>query len=101
MTTHNSQNGKTYTLGVTSIADLNDYEYKMLLGYQKRTTTKNGQVQKSLGDRKEPVNWNTKGGVTPIKNQGSCGSCWAFSSTGALEGMHFVQTGELISLSEQ
>jgi KDEL-tailed cysteine endopeptidase len=54
-----------------------------------------------VGDFPASVDWRTQGAVTPVKNQGTCGSCWAFSATGALEGLYFINNTKLVSFSEQ
>lgn len=47
------------------------------------------------------VDWRKEGAVNPVQNQAQCGSCWAFSSTAAIEGAHAIKTGKLIKLAEQ
>ncbi|RZC66932.1 hypothetical protein C5167_010621 [Papaver somniferum] len=104
---HNSEN-HSYQVGLNSFADLSNDEYKqMYLGtkidQEKRLgNPKSDRYAVKLGDKlPEHVDWREKGAVVDVKNQGSCGSCWAFSTIAAVEGVNNIATGELISLSEQ
>ncbi|KAL6841187.1 hypothetical protein ACP4OV_029156 [Aristida adscensionis] len=104
--TFNAGNHK-FSLGVNRFADLTNEEFRatrtnkafkrdsmsILIGFKYENI--------SLNSLPTTVDWRTKGAVTPIKDQGDCGSCWAFSAVAAIEGITKLTTGKLFSLSEQ
>jgi len=99
---HNSE-GHSYQLGMNQFGDLTNAEYQaMFLRPMSRSANRTAEVH-AAGNEVDPasVDWRTSGYVTPIKDQGQCGSCWSFSSTGSIEGAHFKATGKLVSFSEQ
>jgi len=96
----------TYRVGVNEYADMPNKEFvQRMNGYKMREgrspAASTYMAPSNVGDLPDTVDWRTQGYVTPIKNQGQCGSCWAFSTTGSLEGQTFKKTGTLPSLSEQ
>ncbi|GMH17796.1 hypothetical protein Nepgr_019637 [Nepenthes gracilis] len=103
---HNSQN-RTYRLGLSRFADLTNEEFRSMYlgarpGGRPRVVKHSDRYASRAGDSlPERIDWREKGAVAPVKDQGSCGSCWAFSAVAAVEGINKVVTGDLVVLSEQ
>jgi len=93
----------SYTLAMNQFGDLTAAEFKKYTGYVPRDRPRFQPIKANLGARDVPasVDWRNKNAVTPVKNQGQCGSCWAFSTTGSIEGAWAIKTGNLVSVSEQ
>lgn len=99
--------GHSYEVGLSPFADLTPDEFNQGYTSQFLAVPPPNETLMALEPRlnstllPESVDWRSSGAVTPVKNQGHCGSCWSFASTGALEGRWQIKTGQLVSLSEQ
>lgn len=108
---HNSNPGKTWTRGINKFSDMSDQEFKdyykikaLLKEDQHCSATKKGDTsEKPKPPKPAPASWDWRehNGVSPVKNQGHCGSCWTFSTVGALEAHELVKYGKAGNLSEQ
>lgn len=92
-------------LGLNKFADLTNEEFKAIYSKKTKKPARSPlQLERprlDTCDAPSSLDWRKKGVVTAVKDQGDCGSCWSFSSTGAIEGINAISTGDLISLSEQ
>lgn len=102
----NSKN-LSYTLGHNAYSGMNIEEFSELMGFSESMSNGlrgNDILQTDILDASAlptSVDWRTKGAVTPVKDQGQCGSCYSFSNTGSLEGAYKIKYGNLVSFSEQ
>ncbi|CEO98669.1 unnamed protein product (mitochondrion) [Plasmodiophora brassicae] len=100
---HNAA-GHSYTLRANHFADLTHDEFKARYNLGKPILKKTSAKTVDLSGQinvPESQDWTEKGAVTPVKDQGQCGSCWSFSTTGATEGANYIKHKKLVSLSEQ
>jgi len=103
---HNLDNNQNFTMGINQFTDLTPQEFKetYLGGYKLKSEVGSyGCKTFSSGATGSPssIDWRNNGAVTSVKDQGQCGSCWTFSSTGAIEGAWAISKGQLVDLSEE
>jgi len=106
--THNAGQ-HTYTLGLNQYSHLTFDEFKQAvnLGATRPPSLRRSEEAKihdepaDMSTIPSAVDWVASGKVTGVKNQGSCGSCWSFSTTGSLEGAYAIKYNSLVSFSEQ
>lgn len=104
---HNSDPAHSYKAGLNAYSDMTDAEFaahfrlQQVQEDQHCSATKDRQGVEQLGAIPENWDWRDHDGVSPVKNQGHCGSCWTFSTVGTLEAHSLLKYKEFDSLAEQ
>lgn len=98
----NQNDNLTFSLGVNKFADLSPDEFKNLhLGLQRSNSSKCGVFADTGSEAPDSIDWRLKNAVTTVKDQGQCGSCWAFAVTETLESAYYIKNGDLEVLAPQ
>eukprot|EP00636_Phaeomonas_parva_P015293 CAMPEP_0118881596 /NCGR_PEP_ID=MMETSP1163-20130328/21020_1 /TAXON_ID=124430 /ORGANISM="Phaeomonas parva, Strain CCMP2877" /LENGTH=353 /DNA_ID=CAMNT_0006818413 /DNA_START=170 /DNA_END=1231 /DNA_ORIENTATION=+ len=110
----NTKPDRTWTAGLNKFADMSWPEFKSFYGLDSvgagqncSATRKPMELQEIEATHRrllklpDSIDWRDYAAVSPVKDQGQCGSCWTFSTTGAMESHHFLDTGDMVSLAEQ
>jgi C1A family cysteine protease len=100
---HNADRSQNFTLGVNQFTDLSPEEFKQLYVGGKKPLGSYGcnAFSSSASGAPSSIDWRTKGVVNPIRDQGQCGSCWAFATTANAESVWAISSGKLLDLSEE
>lgn len=107
MQKHNSLSSSSFKMGINRFSDMTFEEYQKLLGLKANgmrsrkheNSGENSFIVFNTTDLPTSVDWRNTGAVTKVKDQGSCGSCYAFSAVGAIEGQYFMKTNKSVDLS--
>jgi C1A family cysteine protease len=97
---HNGRNA-TWTMGWNQFFDLTETEFRETLRLIRAFPRNCSSLPPLSSDTPTSMDWREKGVIAGVKDQGACGSCWAFSAIGALEAANAIQTGTLQTFSEQ